>query len=210
MAHTELVGLFDRDVFLKLICCDLWHDTLTAVGISRPLRLASTTSMKSSIKLIDRWVDDTAARQNIYAQLTKIIRDVPVIDENLSRAVEASLLYLKLVNTSDIDGGEALLIGAMYILADPNVMLTGDKRFIIALTNAFPEVIEKIGARLLSFERCLLLMSNIRGASYVIDRTRRAMKCDQVLSIVLASGDEVDEASFVEGLRSYDPGRNLS
>lgn len=38
--HTRH-GFFDRDVFFKLACCDLWADTLAALGITQAYRLAS-------------------------------------------------------------------------------------------------------------------------------------------------------------------------
>lgn len=40
---AELHAFFDKDVFIKLACCDLWDDTLVAIGVTHPYRLASAT-----------------------------------------------------------------------------------------------------------------------------------------------------------------------
>ena len=188
MPDPQLIGLFDRDVFLKLACCDLWDDLLVATGITRPFRLASCT-VKASVKVVDRRITAEAARSAIRERLNTMVAAVPVIDDALAVRAMTTATYRQITDPvmDGIDGGEALLIGMSQLMSDPYVLISGDKRFIAALRKQFPAIYADLHGRILSFERCLVAI------------------CDAALRLALGSGIDIDDAFFLHALRSFDP-----
>jgi hypothetical protein len=158
----DLVGLFDRDVFLKLACCDLWNETVEALRIGRAYRLPSTT-VKSSARIFERWLPDNAAVMAATARLTAMVEQVPILEDAWAEAARSSAHYADIANLPDIDAGEALLLGIVEALGDPNVLVTGDKRFIGALKTRAPGRHAAVAGRLLSLERCLIAVCEARG-----------------------------------------------
>ena len=108
-----------------------------------------------------------------------------------------------LTKAPGIDIGEALLTTVAQHVSDPNLLITGDKKFIEALRRHFPAIYAELRDRIWSFEQCLLAICDARGASYVIARVRPAAGCDKMFRSALGSGDTVDETSFTDAIRSF-------
>lgn len=195
--------MFDRDIFLKLICCDLWDETLAATGITQPRRLPSANA-KGAERQLGRWFPDAAQREQVRHRVATTVAAVPPIDAAIAEAVRHSTAYVTMMETEGIDAGEAVLVGILSATDAPCVMATGDKRFLAALRQHFPATFENIRRRVLTLERCLLLVTQSHGAQFVIQKTRNAAACDRVVAIAVGASDRTDPNSFVAALRSYD------
>ena len=206
MPTRDKVGLFDRDVLLKLACCGLWNDALAATGVTRPFRLPSCTVIASD-RVLRRWFPETALREAAVARLAATIMAVPAIDEGLARSCRDTQVFLDLANTDDIDAGEAQLVAMLETSADPAVLLTGDKRFIAALRRVHPARFAALSGRILSFESCVTLVCQARGVAHVVDRVRSVAACDGTLRLALGGSGGADHGAFLEALASMDPCR---
>jgi hypothetical protein len=203
---AETIGLFDRDVLLKLVLCDLWGETLSALGVGRPYRLPSC-SVAGSASILRRWAPDDAIRAAVLIRLSAVVQAVPQIDDALAQEIKASSGYAVLANTEDIDAGEALLFRMLEMRSPQDLLLTGDKRFVSALRSEFPDRFAVVERRILSFERCLRIICGVHGEAYVMERCRSAIACDGVLRLALGSGRTADAADFLAALVAYDPCR---
>lgn len=197
-----MVGLFDRDVFLKLLCCDLWHDALAALEITHPYRMPSTTSIKSSEKIIRPWLADASVADMVVTRMCHVVQQVPVIEEAWVRQAEANPTYAEAANTEDIDAGEAMLLGVLEALGDPNVLVTGDKRFIVALRTQMPARHVPVAGRILTLEHCLLALCEARGVAFVVPRLLPAAGCDGSIRLALGSHKGTDHAEVLNAMRS--------
>jgi hypothetical protein len=197
-----VVGLFDRDVFLKLLCCDLWHEALAALGITHPYRMPSTTGIKSSERVIRRWLPDAAAADPAIARVVAVVQAVPVIEDAWVRGAEASPAYEQAANLENIDAGEAMLLGVLEALGDPNVLVTGDKRFIGALKAEMPARHAAVAGRILTLEQCLLAICKARGVAFVVARLLPAAGCDGSIRLALGSHQGANHAEVMNALTS--------
>jgi hypothetical protein len=202
-----LVGLFDRDVFLKLACLGLWDEVLAATGVTAPYRLPSC-SVSGSASVLRRWLKDPAILQAAMDRLAAIAAAVPVVDEGLAAAARSAPSFTDLANTDDIDAGEALLVGMLEAATNPAVLLTGDKRFVGALRTRHPVRYAALAGRVLSLERCLALVCQAHGAALVVGKAIPVAACDGSLRIALGVPPGADHASFLEALASFDPCRD--
>ena len=75
---TELHAFFDKDVFIKLACCDLWEDALEALGVTYPYRLVSATPTGSKTALRRMDIPDSL-REAAKARLATMAIQVPVV-----------------------------------------------------------------------------------------------------------------------------------
>ncbi len=139
-----------------------------------------------------------------------IIARVPPIDDDLADQVFAADSFIAMANTPGIDDGEAILVGMLQISQDPNVLVTGDKRFVAALRVHFPDVFCMIRGRLLTFEKCLRMICDARGTAYVVDHVAKAATCDGTLRAALGTNHPCDEVSFLKALKSFDPASDTS
>jgi hypothetical protein len=199
-----LVGLFDRDVFLKLISADLWDTTVRGYGIARAVRLPSCT-VQACTKSIGRWFPDAASRAPIIDRIAPIVSASEIFSDELQDNARQHEAFVEILNTPDIDVGEALLVVAAQLLQDPSIVLTGDKRFIKSLKTHHPLMFAKVRHQLVSFEGCVLRACETDGTASVIERLRQAAPCDNVIRMALGGGPTVDEKSFMEAFTSFDP-----
>lgn len=206
MPTAGLVGLFDRDVFLKLACLGLWHEAVAAAGVTAPYRLPSC-SVSGSAPVLRRWLKDPAVLQAASDRLAAMVAAVPVVDDGLAAAARAAPSFAELANTDDIDAGEAVLVAVLEASEDPAVLLTGDKRFVGALRTHHPARFAALARRILSFERCLALVCQAHGTTLVVERAIPAAACDGSLRLALGVPPGTDHASFLEALASFDPCR---
>ena len=72
-----MIGLFDRDVFLKLCCCGLFDEALAALGVTQPFRLVSTTSTSSNNRILKRTLPGLDLAP-VLSHLAHAIATVPV------------------------------------------------------------------------------------------------------------------------------------
>jgi hypothetical protein len=195
-----VVGLFDRDVFIKLACCDLWEAALAATGITKPIRLASCT-VSSSMAKVKKRLTDSALREATRARLERMVG----VSEVVAGAEVLRPVLAELMRVADVDEGEALLFASLETLEDPSVFLTGDKRFLDALKVSFPERFAAARERILTFEGCLLRICQVNGVPYVVERLVPAAACDGVIPLALGGHNGADEQAFLGALRSFDP-----
>jgi len=198
------VGLFDRDVFLKLICCDLWDETLEVESITQPYRLAST-AIGGTKRVLARWFPEPAAQAVLKSRFERIISNVPVLPDEIQPSSQHLPLLVALKSTKDIDAGEAELVCILQELNDPAVMLSGDKRFLNSLKSSHPDVYASLESRLLSFEDCLIHICASKGVGLVIDRVRAGRACDGTLKHALGGHDGADVDSFMAAINSFNP-----
>ncbi len=201
----QRTGLFDRDVCLKLAWCGLWDEVLLALEITHPYRLASCTSGESNRKVLRRQLGDGTVLEQAMSQLQDMVAATPVIPDSLTATVREDYILKDLEGIPAVDGGEALLTAIVLAAQEPTTLISGDKRFFNALRKERPQVWEAVESRLLSLERCLLAVIQVRGAAFVIERVRPVAACDSTLALALGSGPECQEASFIEALISFDP-----
>ncbi|UQD95222.1 hypothetical protein [Bradyrhizobium japonicum] len=198
-----MIGLFDRDVFLKLACCDLWAEALEVLGVTQPMRLASTSSTKSNARILARWFSDPDDLTNIEARLSTMLEQVPIVTDELVDKAEASESFARLADTDDIDAGEQILLSIVIDDHEQNVLITGDKRCVKALAGAFPDDRAKVGASLISFERCLCEIEKKYGFDLIHKKAYAACSCDGSLKLAFGSNPNADD--FRAALASFDP-----
>lgn len=102
----ELHAFFDKDVFIKLACCDLWGEVLEALGVTHPYRLASASASGSKTALRRMDIDD-GLRAAATGRLKAMADQVPVVPEGWVAAAVTTPLYNRMSFTEGIDTGEA-------------------------------------------------------------------------------------------------------
>jgi hypothetical protein len=199
-----LIGLFDRDVFLKLCCCGVFDQALAALDITRPYRLVSTSSASSNGRIIRARLPDLDPAP-ILARVAKAVASVPTITNPMVEGIVASDTYRRLTNIDDIDGGEQLL--AAILLHDPrrHILVSGDKRFLQAFARSLPAEWLAVRDSVISFEMCLLAVEEKFGFELIMDRVYPFRGCDGILALALSGPATRD--SFRAALISYDPCR---
>lgn len=197
-----MIGLFDRDVFLKLACCDLWVEALDVLGITRPMRLASTSSTKSNAGILARWFPG-AELSSIECRLTKMIAEVPIVSDELVDKAQESEAFGRLADTEDIDAGEQLLLSIVIDDHQETILITGDKRCVRAFAHWFPDDCAKIASSLISFERCLCEIEKQYGFDFIREKAHAVCGCDG--SLKLAFGTIPNANDFRAALASLDP-----
>lgn len=201
---VELHAFLDRDVFLKLICCDIWDESLAAIQITHPFRLASASAKGCEKPLKRRKLDDGLHLATI-ARLHRICSIVPVMPDTITQAAQAHTLFNPMIGTAGIDGGEAILALGVLQHEAPSRLITGDKRFLNALAEHFPTEYRQLRPLTVTFERCLLAVCDIVGFEAIRERLIVARKCDGTLDLALKSHGGRSANSFKEYLRGFDP-----
>lgn len=201
---TELHAFFDRDVYVKLACCDIWQDTLEAFGITHPYRLASASEKGARSALRRRPDLNEEVFEATAARVRSMSADVPVIPVNWIEPAVGHQLYQRMLETDGIDAGEAVLALVSLICEKENRLISGDKRFLQALSFAFPNEFSRLQPLILTFERCLLAVCELRGYEAVRDRLKAAKACDRALMIALGSQGGASYDEFQAALRSFD------
>lgn len=139
----ELHAFFDKDVFIKLACCDLWEEALEVLGVTHPYRLASATASGSKTALRRMAIDDRL-RAAATERLKAMADQVPVVPEGWVAAAVTTDLYNRMSFTDGIDTGEAQIALVALHCGHDNKLVTGDKRFLKAMAGAFPGEFERL------------------------------------------------------------------
>lgn len=144
-------------------------------------------------------------REAANARLATMAAQVPVVPERWVSAASTTDLFNAMIATDNIDSGEAeLAIVAMHCEYE-NRLVSGDKRFVVAMAQAFPKEFERLRPVLISFERCLLAVCELRGFDAVRDRLLAARGCDRTLKLAMGSDGQAVAPAFAEALVSYSP-----
>lgn len=201
-----MIGLFDRDVFFKLCCCNLWFEAIEALRITQPYRLEATSSARSNRKKITQMLADVDPTEAILLA-EKIVEAVPVLPDDLLDQIYKSAAFQELSNIEGIDGGEQVL--AAILIDDPErrILLSGDKRFVQAFRESLPDRWSVLAGSIISFEACMLAVEERYGFEFLIERALPVRHCDGTLNIAI--GHEPNAAGFREAMKSFDPCRDI-
>ncbi|BAE53236.1 hypothetical protein amb4432 [Paramagnetospirillum magneticum AMB-1] len=200
----ELHAFFDKDVFIKLACCDLWEEALEVLGVTHPYRLASATALGSKTALRRMAVDD-ALRAAVTERLQKMAEQVPVMPKGWVEAVVTTDLYNKMIFHEGIDSGEAEIALVALHCEHDNKLVTGDKRFLAAMADAFPGEFGRLKPVVVTFEHCLLAICEAKGYEHVRERLVAAKGCDGSLKNAVGSDGQAGYESFKEAMLSFTP-----
>ncbi|WP_041795421.1 hypothetical protein [Pararhodospirillum photometricum] len=200
----DLHAFFDKDVFIKLACCNLWDEALGALGVTHPYRLSSATASGAKTALRRMAIDD-ALRAATGERLTMMARQVPVVPERWVAAAVTTELYNNMISHAGIDAGEAqIALVALYCECNKK-LVTGDKRFVGAMARLFPGEFERLRPMILSFERCLLAVCEVKGYEAIKDRLSVAKGCDGALRLAIGEEGQASASSFKNALSSFSP-----
>lgn len=200
----ELHAFFDKDVFIKLACCDLWEETLEVLGVTHPYRLASATASGSKTALRRMAIDD-GLRAAATERLKAMAEQVPVVPEGWVAAAVTTDLYNRMSFTDGIDTGEAQIALVALHCEHDNKLVTGDKRFLKAMEGAFHDEFGRIKPLVVTFERCLLAVCEAKGYEHVRERLATARGCDGSLRNAIGSDGQANYESFKEAMESFSP-----
>lgn len=202
-----MIGLFDRDVFLKLCCCNLWFEAVEALGVTQPYRLAATSSARSNRKKITQMLADVDSEETIQ-RTQGIVDAVPVVPDDLLDQIYQSAAFQELSDIEGIDGGEQVL--AAILIDDPEgrVLLSGDKRFVQAFRENLPDRWDTLGESIISFEACMLAIEDQYGFDFLVERVLPVRHCDGSLRIAI--GHEPNAEGFRDAMTSFNPCRIIA
>lgn len=200
----DLHAFFDKDVYIKLACCDLWEETLEVLGVTTPYRLASATASGAKTAL-RRMAIDEALRAETMERLKRMAEQVPVVPEGWVAAAVTTDLYNRMSFTAGIDTSEAQIALVALHCEHDNKLVTGDKRFVVAMANEFPDEFARLKPLILTFERCLLAICEAKGYEQVRERLVTAQGCDGSLKNAVGSDRQANYESFKEAMESFSP-----
>ena len=195
-----MIGLFDRDVFYKLIVCDLWEPALEVLGVTEPYRLSATSNERSNRRALSVRLDGEDL-EVATARLENALPLVPTLSDGLTTGIAQTVEYQSLSETDGIDDGELMLASVLLRSPDSRVLVTGDKRFVNAFKDHHPEYWAAVGESLITFEQCVLKILAVHGFEYVRSRAFNSRKCDHSLRLSFGDGRSADD--FLAGLLSF-------
>lgn len=201
-------ALFDRDVFLKLVACNLWAECLDALGITHPYRLASA-SVRSAKTPLDRWKPPiTAALRNaIIKRIDALQGVVPIIPETWMAQANEHPLYNAMTapEQKGIDEPDARLAIIALSSSTKLMLVSGDKRFLRALRSDFPQEFERLHPSIICFEDCLCAIVKRLGIEAIREQLYEAKSCDGTLRNAISSDGLATQKMFLEGMASDHP-----
>lgn len=198
-------GLFDRDVLCKLIAAGLWSQSLEVLGLERAYRLPSARA-KTMLKDLtggrrDRNPLPPDLLERVEGQLSAIADALPTIG-----ALNPDPAMIdRLQQYAEIDSGEAELLALLEDRPEAFVLVSGDKRCFAALAAHEPELFARVAPRLISLERCLLRLIEVRGFDTIRPALADLAALDGTVARCMGPDGTAEAASVLEGLRSYDP-----
>ena len=201
---ADLHAFFDRDVYVKLACCDIWQETLDSLGVTHPYRLASAGPRGARSTLRRRNLDEEFLSA-VANRVERMTATVPVVPAEWLLAARTDERYLRLQDAVGIDQGDAVLALVSLRSDLENRLISGDKRFLKALATDFPDLFKRLRPSLISFERCLMAVCAQHGFDAVRERLRVARGCDGTLALALGADGNADFDEFSSALKSCDP-----
>ena len=198
----DRIGLFDRDIFIKLACCDLWDQTLTAYSISSVLRPASLDGESSSRRLIARKVSSEMVDASLR-RLQAMVANSSVVPSDVANLAEESHWYSVLANCQNIGPADATLLCQLICLPPNTLMFTGDKRCLSDARKFVSSLYFSVEGRIITFELCLQELIKMHGVEFVVAKVSVVPKCDGVIPLALGSAIPVDLENFESCIASY-------
>lgn len=200
-----MIGLFDRDVFFKLCCCNLWFEAVEVMGVTQPYRLGATSNARSNRNKITRMLAGLDPEETIR-RTQDIVEVVPVVPENFLDQIYGSAAFQELSNIEGIDGGEQVLAAILIDNPEGRILLSGDKRFVQAFRESLPDRWKALSESIISFEACLLAIEHRYGFGFLLERAMPGRHCDGSLRIAI--GHEPNARNFRDAMTSLNPCRN--
>ncbi|CAK0750819.1 hypothetical protein CCP2SC5_1710002 [Azospirillaceae bacterium] len=106
---SDIHAFFDRDVYLKLACCDIWQETIDVLGVTHPCRLESA-GPKDAENKGERWKLDEKLQSAFLKRIKLMTKTVPVVPAEWLSAAQTDERYRMLQTVQGIDAGEAALV----------------------------------------------------------------------------------------------------
>jgi hypothetical protein len=196
--------LFDNDIVLKAATYRMGETLLGKLSdVGRPATLVTARFvLMSRLQRGSTIVDADGARLALERFLRESEPLEPDDDEielasDLTEAAQVSLV--------DLDSGEAILL-AILVNRSGQLLMTGDKRAIAAAEVVVDRVnhLREVEGRLACLEQVFLALLRHVATADVRERVCAEPNADRTLSICFSCASaSVDEASVLEGLRSY-------
>lgn len=200
-----IVALFDRDVFLKLAACDLFDEVVTAFGITEAYRLPSA-SVNGAQAMLRRWRPTDSVQHAFLARVAVQQRCVSMIPKDWLANCERDPRFNAMIGAgANIDAGEAYLSLITLNRTDPNLLVSGDKRFIEGMASSFPNDFLALRPSLVCFEDCLTAVVEAQGLNALRSRLNMAMGCDGTLKLALGQDGSATQERFLEVLKGFHP-----
>lgn len=186
-----VLALIDNDIFMKLVCCDLFEESLKLFKLDRE-NVGVLETLKYRLKKRKGGYSEAECERAmaIFAGLQAIKASE---DQNFSR----------LNNISSIDVGEAVLI-AGAVLQGGSFLWTGDKRCLRALYEyeEVRDIHEGLKGRVICLEQVILGLIDRLGFAEVEARVQPGLKYDQALKLSFGYSVSLSEDGVKEGLKS--------
>jgi len=194
-----VIVLADNDIVLKLAACDLFGEFFTAFATTRStVQILPTARNVLTSKRFQKRLDEAAR-----LRLAEFLANAPEI--NVVPSLERREA---LAEQPRIDDGEAFLFASCPLLTD-SVLVTGDKRALIALVEAgtsdatCAEVCAELAGRVYCFEQVIERILSAVGFDAIRERLVAARECDSGLALWLGSTLDATAERFDEGLQSF-------
>lgn len=189
-----MIVFADNDILIKLAGCDLLIPFCEAIQ-TQEIDVFVTPSAKFSIPQQSRKkLNNPQAIQQLqeFIGRTAIIQDV----------VPQTELLDKLLNTQNIDGGEAQLILSAYN-SPSSKLATGDKRCLSSLLNApsLNEIANGLNGRVYTLETAMLIL--ISRLSFDVINQKVIERCVVDGTLNLAFGEQRAAEHAIACLSSY-------
>jgi len=190
--------LVDNDVILKL-CCYGCHGTMAAaIGGRRAAMLSvGRYALRDRVKRSGSIED----RGRAVAALEEAFGAFDLAQPNEQEVALAAEMEEEATRRSlEFDAGESQLL-AMLLRRSARLLLTGDKRAIVAIHGL---VIREAEGRIACFEQLMTTMLEVVGPSTLRDAVCAEPKADRAITVCFAcAAADVAEANIRAGLASY-------
>lgn len=191
-------------MLIKLCCCNLWSEALTALGISTAYRLPQTSSLPwVKRKLLQKLKE--AELPDIIERIDAVNKAVEPLPDDYTNGLEAFEAFKAMQDVDNINDGEQILAAILMRSPDGKTLLSGDKRFIEAFRNAFPKEWETLSKCIISFEMCLEAIEAKYGYDHIHKNAAHIKHCDGTLKLAIQA--EPNREHFIECIASYNPCR---
>ena len=197
--------LVDTDVLIKLALYGLLDDVMHAgcvAGCTQRTGIITAAAFVARQRIGRQAVNASAANAHLETSLRTIVSLEPTEGElSLAAEFEAEANLIGV----DLDNGESQLCAIALSRGDP-IVLTGDKRALVALERLLPRIAEllRLTHRIACLEQALRVIVQRRGAKAVRDSVVAEPTADKATSICFRATSEVVPDDFdPEGLDSY-------
>jgi hypothetical protein len=193
-----VIVLADNDIVLKLAACDLFGEFFTAFATTRStVQILPTARNVLTSKRVQKRLAEA-----VRLRLTEFLANAPEI--NVVPSLERREALAEQPRIDD----EALLFAACPLLTG-SVLVTGDKRALIALVEAGASdatcaaVCAELTGRVYCFEQVIERILAVVEFDAIRERLVTARECDGSLALWLGSTLDATADRFADGLQSF-------